>query len=78
MVPSLDAKWKFLPILAFKIVFAVSYLIIPFMNFGEFEGFTHIKQTAFNLNFIMACANLVLCILVSKKFKAFSLQWFES
>lgn len=39
MVPALDGKWKLLPILAFKITFAVCYLIIPFIPTGKFSSY---------------------------------------
>jgi hypothetical protein len=78
MVPSLDGLSKLTPIISFKVCFVILYILLPSVVTAKFDDFTDLQQANFNLNFLMAILNLGLCIVVSRKFTAFSSERFET
>lgn len=78
LIPMLQGNYKFLPLLIFKSCFALAYILVPLINTPNLDNHDEWEQTAFELNFVMGAANFILTLFVSKFYKPFSTEQFES
>ena len=78
IVPQLAGYAWFWPLMIYKLCFIFFYLVVPHISVPILYNYSEWDQLVFNMNFVMAWTNTILAIYVAKRYKPYSLSWFES